>query len=80
MQNIDRMTDLEKVHAMEQLWESLTRGQNVPEPPEWHRGELQKRSAKIQEGKVSYTSPDKFQGRCAKGGSTEMSGSRMKPW
>jgi|NGEPerStandDraft_5_1074534.scaffolds.fasta_scaffold06186_3 hypothetical protein len=67
MQNIDRMTDLEKVHVMEQLWESLTRGQNLPEPPEWHRGELQKRTAKIQEGKVSYTSLNKLKERGAQG-------------
>ncbi|MGO2134608.1 MAG: addiction module protein [Marinobacter sp.] len=67
MQNIDRMTDLEKVHAMEQLWESLTRDESLPEPPEWHRGELQRRTAKIQEGKVNYTNLDELKERSAQG-------------
>ncbi|WP_417513523.1 addiction module protein [Marinobacter sp.] len=67
MQNIDRMTDLEKVHAMEQLWEALTRNQNLPEPPEWHQAELRKRTAKIQEGKVSYTSLNKLKERGIQG-------------
>lgn len=67
MQNIDRMTKLEKVQAMERLWESLTSNQNLPEPPEWHQAELQKRTARIQEGSVRYTSLSKLKERGVKG-------------
>lgn len=66
MQDINQMTDLEKIQAMEQLWESLTRGQRMPEPPEWHGDELKKRSAKIREGQASYTSLDQLKERGAK--------------
>ncbi|WP_100638636.1 addiction module protein [Marinobacter salexigens] len=45
--------------------EALTRNQTLPEPPEWHQAELRKRAAKIQEGKVSYTSLNKLKERGA---------------
>lgn len=67
MQNIDRMTELEKVQAMERLWQSLTSNHSLPELPEWHQTELRKRTARIQEGKVSYSSLNKLKERGAQG-------------
>lgn len=66
MQNIDQMTNLEKVQAMEQLWESLTRGQDLPASPTWHADELNERTSRIRDGKTSYTSLDQLKGRGAR--------------
>lgn len=63
MQDINQMTELEKVHAMEQLWDSLTRGREIPESPEWHAEELQKRSVRINEGRSGYLSLDQLKER-----------------
>ncbi len=66
MQDINQMTELEKVHAMEQLWDSLTRGRSIPESPEWHAEELQKRTARISEGQSKYLSLDQLRERGVK--------------
>jgi hypothetical protein len=56
MDAIEKMTDLEKVQAMEQLWQSLTVNNHVPESPAWHGEVLGERSDAINEGKTNYTS------------------------
>ncbi len=63
MDNVESMTNLEKVRAMEQLWDALTRGNELPEAPQWHREELQRRTARIQEDQVSYLSLDQLKER-----------------
>ncbi|KXS48426.1 MAG: hypothetical protein AWU57_5260 [Marinobacter sp. T13-3] len=56
MDAIEKMTDLEKVRAMEQLWQSLTVNKQMPEPPAWHGEVLAKRAEAIHEGATNYTS------------------------
>lgn len=56
MDAIDEMTDLEKIHVMQQLWQSLTANKQLPAPPEWHGDVLAKRTNAIHEGKANYTS------------------------
>jgi len=53
---IDEMTDIEKVRAMEQLWQSLTVNNQLPELPEWHGRVLAERAQAVKEGRVQYTS------------------------
>jgi hypothetical protein len=65
MQNLDEMTNLEKIQAMEQLWESLTQNQQIPTSPSWHAVELTSRIAKIREGKTGYTDLDQLKERGA---------------
>ncbi|WP_442915253.1 addiction module protein [Marinobacter sp. SS21] len=48
------MSRLEKIQAMEQLWESLTSEGRLPEIPEWHGEELASRTERISEKKVCY--------------------------
>ncbi|WP_431475369.1 addiction module protein [Marinobacter sp. KM021] len=56
MTAINQMTDIEKIQAMEQLWQSLTVNNQMPEPPEWHGRILAERAQAIEEGKTQYTS------------------------
>jgi hypothetical protein len=65
MQNLDEMTNLEKIQAMEQLWESLTQNQQMPTSPSWHAVELASRTEKIREGKTGYTDLDRLKERGA---------------
>ena len=66
MQNIDQMTDIEKIQAMEQLWQALTQNHHAPEPPEWHQSELGMREAKIRDGYARFTSLDQLKERGTK--------------
>jgi hypothetical protein len=56
MDAINEMTDLEKIQAMEQLWNSLTANNRMPEPPEWHEAILANRAKSVREGETEYTS------------------------
>lgn len=63
MDNVDRMTSLEKIRAMEQLWDALTRDSELPASPHWHGEELQRRASRIQENKLNYLSLDQLKER-----------------
>lgn len=63
MDNVDRMTSLEKIRAMEQLWDALTRDSELPASPHWHGEELQRRASRIHENKVNYLSLDQLKER-----------------
>ncbi|MFC4259543.1 addiction module protein [Marinobacter lacisalsi] len=63
MDNVDRMTSLEKIRAMEQLWDALTRDSELPASPHWHEEELQRRASRIQENQVNYLSLDQLKER-----------------
>lgn len=56
MTAIDQMTDIERIQAMEQLWQALTLNNRMPEPPEWHCKVLTQRAQAIEEGSTQYTS------------------------
>lgn len=48
------MTRLEKIQAMEEIWQDLTHSKDHFEPPSWHESELQERANRVKEGKESY--------------------------
>ena len=51
--DIQSMTTLEKLQAMEQLWESLEESEVTP--PAWHRDVVKQRRKALQENPESYT-------------------------
>jgi len=52
---LDKMTTLDKLSAMEQLWEELCRApQDVPSPA-WHEKVLSGREKRLQEAKASFS-------------------------
>ena len=63
MDNVDRMTSLEKIRTMEQPWDALTRDSELPASPHWHGEELQRRASRIPENKVNYLSLDQLKER-----------------
>jgi hypothetical protein len=51
---IDRMSVTERVQAMDQLWDSLTRdGGEIPSP-DWHHDVLADRKARAQLGEAKF--------------------------
>ena len=51
--DIQSMTTLEKLQAMEQLWESLEESEVTP--PAWHRDVIEKRRQALRDRPESYT-------------------------
>ena len=48
------MTVPERVHVMEQLWDSLLQDQNRLESPTWHRDVLEQRRRRIESGDAHF--------------------------
>ena len=51
--DLDQMTTEEKLAAMEELWEDLSRRNTVP-VPQWHKEILDERQRLIDEGKAEF--------------------------
>ena len=51
--DLDHMTTEEKLAAMEELWEDLSRRDAVP-VPQWHKDILDERQRLIDEGKAEF--------------------------
>ena len=52
---LNEMTVIEKLQAMEALWEDLSRNAVVLESPEWHRDVLEAREKRIASGEARFT-------------------------
>ena len=52
---LDKMTRIQKVRAMNELWTDLTCDSDSLPSPAWHAVELKKRKAKAAAGKVVWT-------------------------
>ena len=52
---IKTLSPTEAVVAMEALWEQLRNGGSEIEFPDWHREELERRDAMVQEGKAEFS-------------------------
>lgn len=51
---IERMSVIERLQAMDQLWDSLNRcGDEIPSP-DWHRDILTDRKARAQSGEAKF--------------------------
>lgn len=60
---IDRMSVSERLHAMDQRWDSLTRdGDEIPSP-DWHREVLADRKTRAQRGEAKFLTLDQLTSR-----------------
>lgn len=60
IQEIKKMSRVERLQAMEALWDSLIDEESEIESPEWHRDVLEERRRKIQTGKAVFISLEKL--------------------
>ena len=59
-QEIKKMSRIERLQAMEALWDSLIDEESEIESPEWHRDILEERKKKIEAGKAEFISLEKL--------------------
>ena len=57
---IKKMSRIERLQAMEALWDSLLDEEAEIESPEWHRDILKQRKRKIETGEAEFISLDKL--------------------
>ena len=57
---INNMSTIERLQAMEALWDSLLYEESELESPEWHREVLEDRKKKIETGKADFISIEKL--------------------
>lgn len=57
---IKKMSRIERLQAMEALWDSLVDEEPEIESPEWHRDVLEERKRRIETGKAEFISLDKL--------------------
>jgi len=53
---IKKMSIIERLQAMEALWDSLMDEESEIESPQWHRDILEERKRKIENGKAEFIS------------------------
>ena len=63
---IERMTPVERVQAMELLWRSMSDAPEKVESPAWHKKVFQKRLAKVEAGKDEFLTIAQLKKRLAK--------------
>jgi putative addiction module component (TIGR02574 family) len=51
---IEKMTQVERLQTMELLWASLARAPDAVPSPDWHREILAERMAKIESGEAAF--------------------------
>ncbi len=51
---IEKMTQPERLRAMEALWDALCHEKSEPESPDWHEGILAERRRKIESGEARF--------------------------
>jgi hypothetical protein len=59
-QEIKRMSRIERLQAMEALWDSLIDEEFEIRSPEWHRDILEERRKKIETGKAEFIAIEKL--------------------
>jgi len=57
---IKKMSRIERLQAMESLWDSLMDEESEMESPEWHRDILEERKRKIETGEAEFISLEKL--------------------
>ncbi len=55
---ISKMTVLERIQTMEQLWDSLLHDQECLPSPAWHKDVLSERGRRIESGEAKFLSLD----------------------
>jgi len=51
---LDTMTKAEKLQAMEELWQDLSRAEEEIDSPDWHLDILKERESMLNEGKDEF--------------------------
>lgn len=59
-QEIKRMSRIERLQAIEALWDSLIDEESEIKSPEWHKDILEDRKRKIETGKAEFISIEKL--------------------
>ncbi|MFP7754258.1 addiction module protein [Thermodesulfobacteriota bacterium B35] len=54
--DIEKMTTIERLQAMEALWDALLHENTEPESPGWHRDVLEARKLRIARGEAQFLS------------------------
>jgi putative addiction module component (TIGR02574 family) len=57
---IKKMSRIERLQAIEALWDSLIDEESEIKSPEWHRDILEERKRKIETGKAEFISLEKL--------------------
>ena len=60
---IERMSVTERLQAMDQLWDSLTRDSDEIPSPDWHQDVLADRKARAQRGEAKFLTLDQLRSR-----------------
>lgn len=60
---ISKMTQQERLQAMEALWDALTHDQSEPPSPAWHEEILAARRARIEAGNATFVELDELKTR-----------------
>jgi len=60
---IKKMSTIERLQAMEAIWETLLYDEAEIDSPEWHRGILEERRKKIDNGEGTFFSVDELKKR-----------------
>lgn len=60
---IKKMNTVERLQAMEVLWDALLHDETKVESPEWHQGILEERKRKIANGKAEFFSLKELKAR-----------------
>ncbi len=55
-EEIKKMSTIERLQAMEELWDALCHGDQEIESPTWHEEILEERRKKIKTGKAEFIS------------------------
>lgn len=55
---IEKMTAVERLEAMERLWDAMCHDETEPEPPAWHEDVLAQRRARIESGEAKFYTLD----------------------
>lgn len=63
---IKKMSIVERLKTMEELWDSLCHEENEIESPEWHEDILGKRKNKIKKDKAKFISLNEIKARTHK--------------
>jgi len=66
MLDTKNMSRIEKIRAMEELWASLSDGDEMPEAPEWHARVLEERRERYEAGETNTTDLESLRARGAR--------------
>ena len=54
MERVAKMTQEEKLRAMDVLWSSIVSSSGAYEPPAWHEAVLRERRRRVEEGEETF--------------------------